>query len=96
MVVEDAHWVDPTTLELLGEALDRIADARVLMLITSRPDNQPSLGGHPHVTRLTLNRLGRSPSEAIVARLAGERELPTRSWPRSRHGPTACPSSWRS
>jgi class 3 adenylate cyclase/predicted ATPase/ABC-type transport system involved in cytochrome c biogenesis ATPase subunit len=77
MVIEDAHWVDPTTHELLGEALDRIADARVLMLITSRPDNQPSLGGHPHVTRLTLNRLGRSPSEAIVAQLAGGRELPS-------------------
>ena len=46
------------------------------MLLTSRPDNQPALGGHPHVTRLTLNRLGRGPTEAIVARLAGGRGLP--------------------
>ena len=76
MVLEDAHWADPTTLELVGLALDRIADARVLMLLTSRPDNQPSLGGHPHVTWLTLNRLGRGPTDAIVARLAGERILP--------------------
>ena len=76
MVVEDAHWIDPTTLELLGQALDQIAGARVLMLLTSRPDNQPSLGGHPHVTRLTLNRLGRSPTEAIVARLTGGTSLP--------------------
>ena len=76
MVLEDAHWIDPTTLELVGQALDRIAGARVLMLLTSRPDNQPSLGGHPHVTRLTLNRLGRGPTEAIVARLAGGRSLP--------------------
>jgi class 3 adenylate cyclase len=38
MVLEDAHWIDPTTLELLGRALDRIADARVLMLLTTRPD----------------------------------------------------------
>ena len=76
MVIEDAHWIDPTTLELLGQALDRIADARVLMLLTSRPDNQPALGGHPHVTRLTLNRLGRGPTEAIVARLAGGQGLP--------------------
>ena len=76
MVLEDAHWIDPTTLELVGLALDQIADARVLMLLTSRPDNQPALGGHPHVTRLTLNRLGRGATEAIVSRLAGERALP--------------------
>ena len=76
MVVEDAHWIDPTTLEFLGQALDRIAGARALLLLTSRPDNQPALGGHPHVTRLTLNRLGRGPTEAIVARLTGGRSLP--------------------
>jgi class 3 adenylate cyclase/predicted ATPase len=76
MVLEDAHWADPTTLEFLGLTLDRIAGARVLMLLTSRPDGQPALGGHPNMTRLTLNRLGRSPTEAIVARLAGDRVLP--------------------
>ncbi len=72
MMLEDAHWIDPTTLELIGQALDRIADAQVLMLLTSRPDQQPELAGHPHVTRLTLNRLGRAGVEAIVARLGGE------------------------
>ena len=76
MVLEDAHWIDPTTLELVDLALDRIAGAQVLMLVTSRPDNQPTLGGHRYVTRLTLNRLGRGPTEAIVARLAGDRGLP--------------------
>ena len=45
MVLEDAHWIDPTTLELVGQALDRIAGARVLMLLTSRPDNQPAWAG---------------------------------------------------
>jgi predicted ATPase len=76
MVLEDAHWIDPTTLELVGLVLDRIAAAQVLMLLTSRPDNQPILGRHPRVARLTLNRLGRGPTEAIVARLAGDRGLP--------------------
>ena len=76
VVIEDVHWIDPTTLELLGQALDRIAGARVLILLTSRPDHQPTLGGHPHVTRLTLNRLGRGPTEAIVARLTGGKSLP--------------------
>lgn len=72
LVVEDTHWIDPTTLELVGQALDRIADHPVLMLLTSRPENQPELAGHPHVTRLSLNRLSRSGIEAIVNRLSGE------------------------
>ena len=75
IVIEDVHWIDPTTLELFGQILDRMAYARVLMLLTSRPDNQPNLGGHPHVTRLTLNRLGRGPTEAIVAGLNGSGSL---------------------
>lgn len=76
IVIEDAHWIDPTTLELFSQILDWIAGARVLMLLTSRPDNQPNLGGHPHVTRLTLNRLGRGPTDAIVSRLSGSQSLP--------------------
>ena len=76
MVLEDAHWLDPTTLELIEQCLDSIAAARVLILLTSRPHNQPALAAHPHVTRLTLNRLGRAGVEAIVARLGGD-HLPT-------------------
>jgi len=76
MVVEDAHWIDPTTLELIEKVLDRIAQKRVLLLLTTRPDNQPALGAHPRVMRLTLNRLGRAPTEEIVAGLTGGRTLP--------------------
>ncbi|MGH6918219.1 MAG: ATP-binding protein, partial [Geminicoccaceae bacterium] len=76
VVLEDVHWIDPTTLELIEQCLDRIAAAPVLILLTSRPDNQPSLAAHPHVTRLTLNRLGRTGVAAIVARLGGD-QLPT-------------------
>ncbi|WP_159718583.1 ATP-binding protein [Geminicoccus flavidas] len=76
LVLEDAHWADPTTLELVGLALDRITSARVLLLVTSRPDGQPALDGHPRSTRLSLSRLGRGPSKAIVTRLAGGRLPP--------------------
>ena len=76
MVLEDAHWIDPTTLELVRLALDRIAVARVLTVLTSRPDNQPALGGHPHMTHLTLNRLSRGATETIVTCLAGDQALP--------------------
>jgi class 3 adenylate cyclase/predicted ATPase len=72
VVLEDAHWIDPTTLEMIEQGLDRIAAARVLLLLTSRPDHQPALAAHPHGTRLTLNRLGRAGVEAIVARLGGD------------------------
>lgn len=75
MVLEDAHWSDPTTLELVEQALDQIAGARVLVLLTSRPDGEPALGGHPRVTRLSLNRLDRALTKAIVARLAGDQVL---------------------
>ena len=72
LILEDAHWIDPTTLELLEQCLDRIAAARVLLLLTSRSDQQPELAGRAHVTRLTLNRLGRASVEAIVAQLSGD------------------------
>ncbi len=78
VVLEDAHWIDPTTLELIEQCLDRIAKARVLILMTSRPDQQPALAAHPHVTRLTLNRLGRAGVESIVARLGGD-HLPSKT-----------------
>ena len=72
VVLEDGHWIDPTTLELIEQSLDQIATTRVLILLTSRPEDQPQLAAHPHVTRLTLNRLSRAGGEAIVKRLGGE------------------------
>ncbi len=75
-VVEDAHWVDPTTLEFLDQCLDRIAGARILTLVTARPVFQHRFGGHPIVTRLALNRLGREQTVAIVAKFTGGKKLP--------------------
>ncbi|MES0881085.1 ATP-binding protein [Roseibium sp. SCP14] len=75
VVLEDAHWIDPTTLEMIERSLDVVGDCSVLVLLTSRPDNQPELAGHPHVTRLTLNRLGRAGLKDIIKRLGGE-DLP--------------------
>ena len=77
-VLEDAHWVDPTTLELVELVLDRVGPARVLMLITARPTFSHGFGGHPIVTRLALNRLGRTQTAAIIERIAGSRTLPER------------------
>lgn len=75
-VLEDAHWIDPTTLELLERCLDDIDNMRVMMLVTARPTFQYGFGGHPNVTRLALNRLGRDQISGIVDRITGGKPLP--------------------
>ena len=70
-VLEDVHWIDPTTLEMVELALDRVGQARVLMLLTARPTFSHGFGGHPIVTRLALNRLGRAQTTAIIERITG-------------------------
>jgi class 3 adenylate cyclase/predicted ATPase len=75
-VVEDAHWIDPTTLELIEMALDRVQSAAVMMLITARPTFVPAFASHPVVTRLALNRLARGSTQAIVSRITFGKRLP--------------------
>src|SRR5262249_55917438 len=75
-VIEDAHWIDPTTLELIEMALDRIHTARVLVQITARPTFLAPFGSHPIVTRLALNRLGREATQSIIGRITSGKRLP--------------------
>ena len=75
-VLEDAHWIDATTLELLDLCLDQVANARILMLVTTRPTFQHGFGGHPIVTKLALNRLGREQTTSIINRLTKGKMLP--------------------
>jgi class 3 adenylate cyclase/tetratricopeptide (TPR) repeat protein len=72
VILEDAHWVDPSTLEFVEIVLQAVMHAPVLVIITSRPDNPPNLAAHPHVTRLSLNRLGRESVEVMIKRIAGD------------------------
>jgi class 3 adenylate cyclase len=76
MIFEDAHWADPTSLEAIGRAVDRIATHRVLLLITFRPEFQPPWIGQPHVTALTINRLTRHEVDAMIDRVVGNTLLP--------------------
>ena len=75
MVFEDAHWIDPTSRELLDLTVDRVRHLPVLMVITFRPEFQPPWGGRSHVTSLALNRLGERDGEALVQTLAGNAAL---------------------
>jgi hypothetical protein len=53
-VLEDAHWIDASTLEFLDLCLERIASERVLMQVTARPTFEHGFGGHPIVTKLAF------------------------------------------
>jgi class 3 adenylate cyclase/predicted ATPase len=75
-VLEDAHWLDPTTLDLMTRIIDRIRQMRVLLLITCRPDFKPVWSDYSHVTSLTLSRLPRRQSAELVAAVAGGKALP--------------------
>jgi predicted ATPase len=78
MILEDAHWADPTTLELFGRVVDRIRTHRVLLLMTFRPDFDPPWVGRPYVTFLALNRLGEREILAMIEGVIGNKALPAK------------------
>ncbi|MBV8575626.1 MAG: AAA family ATPase, partial [Acetobacteraceae bacterium] len=68
MIFEDAHWTDPTSLEVFGKVVDRIRTLRVLLLVTFRPEFEAPWTGQPHVTALTINRLTQRDVVAMIDR----------------------------
>ena len=75
MIFEDAHWADPTSLELWGRIVDRIPSLRTLLIVTSRPEFEAPWIGLSYVTALTINRLGEREIEAIIDRVTGNKPL---------------------
>ncbi len=65
-VVEDTHWIDPTTRELLEQLAPSIADASVMMLIINRQKQAQPLAPISHLTSVTLNRLSRAQSKEVI------------------------------
>jgi predicted ATPase len=76
MIFEDAHWTDPTNLEVLGRVVDRISNLPVLLIVTFRPEFDPPWIGQPHVTALTINRLTQRDVGAMIDRVVGNKPLP--------------------
>src|SRR5207244_1647453 len=76
IVLEDAHWIDPTTRELFDIVVERVRALRVLLVITYRPEFKPPWLGRSHVMALTLSRLDRRTSTALVGQVAGGKGLP--------------------
>ena len=76
IVFEDIHWIDPTSQDLLDRAVVRIAGLPVLLVVTVRPELQPSWVDQPHVSMLPLSRLGRRDSANIIAGITKDKVLP--------------------
>jgi class 3 adenylate cyclase/tetratricopeptide (TPR) repeat protein len=76
LIVEDAQWIDATTLELLTNVADSIGSTRLLALVTARPDFAPPWLTRPHATMLTLGRLGRAECVELAAGVAASHGLP--------------------
>src|SRR5262249_38009797 len=76
MIVEDAHWIDPTSLEVFGRTVDQIKTLPALLIITFRSEFNAPWVGQSHVTSVMLNRLGEREAATIIARLVGNKGLP--------------------
>jgi class 3 adenylate cyclase/tetratricopeptide (TPR) repeat protein len=76
MIFEDAHWVDPTSIELFQLVVDRVQRLPVLLVMIFRPDFAPPWSGYPHITSLSLGRLGHRQAAALVERVARGKRLP--------------------
>jgi class 3 adenylate cyclase len=75
-VMEDLHWVDPTTLELLSLLVDQGPTTRILSLFTCRPDFSPPWTGRAHLTQVTVPRLPRRQAVEVIRQVAHGKALP--------------------
>ena len=75
-VWEDLHWADPSTLELITLLLEQAPTARLLILLTCRPEFTPAWAFRSHFTQITLSRLSRTQVEAMVGQITGSTALP--------------------
>jgi class 3 adenylate cyclase/tetratricopeptide (TPR) repeat protein len=76
ILFEDLHWVDPTSLDLLSLMVEEAPGLRVLFIATVRPDFAPRWPSHPHISTISLNRLGRTEGRALVEDVTKGKALP--------------------
>ncbi|MDX1400678.1 MAG: adenylate/guanylate cyclase domain-containing protein, partial [Kiloniellales bacterium] len=76
ILMEDLHWADASSRELLTALMERTRDLALLLLATTRPEYAPGWDGHGHVTLRSLNRLSRENGRAIAQSVAGNKMLP--------------------
>jgi predicted ATPase len=76
IIFEDAHWADPSSLEVFGQLVDKIDSLRVLLFVTFRPEFALPWPGRPHVTALAINRLAPRETMALIEHIASGKLLP--------------------
>jgi class 3 adenylate cyclase len=96
IVIEDLHWADPSTLELIQLVVNQGTVARLLLLYTARPEFRAPWAMRAHHTQITLNRLGVRDIRTIVAQVAGPRRFQMRPSRRWSNAPAECHCSSRS
>ena len=75
-LLEDVHWIDPTSLDVFGRLIDRLAPLRALLVVTFRPEFAAPWVGRPHVASLQLSRFGRRHAAAMIDKVSGSKALP--------------------
>ena len=73
--IEDLHWADPSTLELLGALIDQVSSFRILVLLTFRPEFTPPWPPQSHMLSIQLSRLPQQQIVDMVQRIAAK-DLP--------------------
>jgi class 3 adenylate cyclase/tetratricopeptide (TPR) repeat protein len=76
VAIEDAHWADPSMLELLARLISQLTAARLMLVITHRPQFMPPWPAREHVSQLTLGRMSRAHVEALIAGMTRGKALP--------------------
>jgi len=76
IIIEDVQWIDPTSLELLAATVEHVPQLRALLLVTARPQFMPPWPSYPHLTTISLRRLGRRDGAALVQQVTGGKTLP--------------------
>jgi class 3 adenylate cyclase len=95
IIFEDVQWIDPTSLELLAATVEELPKLRALLLVTARPQFIPPWPSYPHLTTISLRRLGRRDGAALVQRVTGGKTLPKELWTRFSPTPMGCRCSSR-
>ena len=76
LLLEDAHWMDPSSADLIDHLIDRLGKHRILLLVTARPEFDARWVRRQNVTVLTLNRLGPRDAAALAAEVSAAQALP--------------------
>ncbi len=76
VIIEDTHWIDPTSMSMLENLAEALGEKRAMLLFTSRPTSARAFDNYPEVNLITLSRLARTACVEIISRLTGGRELP--------------------